>query len=62
MDLFQALSDIQPALKPLLEGCLQNRKNWQALAEDRQKKEHDLFSLKIGKFYAFSNNVHDEMC
>ncbi|XP_070540830.1 cGMP-specific 3',5'-cyclic phosphodiesterase-like isoform X10 [Ptychodera flava] len=33
MPVYKTFADLEPLLSPLFEGCLSNRKNWQALAE-----------------------------
>lgn len=34
--LYEVLDKLEPGLKPLYEGCLNNRDNWQKLAEDKE--------------------------
>ncbi|XP_054716630.1 cGMP-specific 3',5'-cyclic phosphodiesterase-like isoform X2 [Uloborus diversus] len=48
LPVYEALTDVQPALSPLLDGCLENRKHWQGLAETKSKNETDLFVHKNG--------------
>ncbi|GFQ69598.1 piggyBac transposable element-derived protein 4 [Trichonephila clavata] len=51
-----ALAEVQPALNPLLQGCLENRKNWQALANDKHRKESELFTFRNGTNKKTENN------
>ncbi|KFM65357.1 cGMP-specific 3',5'-cyclic phosphodiesterase, partial [Stegodyphus mimosarum] len=57
LPVYEALTKVQPALKPLLEGCKENRKNWQALADDKMKKERELFTFRNGTNKRFENNL-----
>ena len=40
-ELFQALAKLQTELKPLMDGCHENRSNWQKLSERRNKGSVD---------------------
>nr|XP_042906908.1 cGMP-specific 3',5'-cyclic phosphodiesterase [Parasteatoda tepidariorum] len=48
LPVYEALTEVQPTLSPLLEGCLENRKHWAALANDECEKERELFTFKNG--------------
>ncbi|KAG8200040.1 hypothetical protein JTE90_001898 [Oedothorax gibbosus] len=48
LPVYEALTEVQPALHPLLEGCQENRRNWQALVNDKQQKERELFTFRNG--------------
>lgn len=39
----QALADLSPRLQPLLEGCKDNRRQWEKLANDHKAKEQVRF-------------------
>ncbi|XP_077864639.1 cGMP-specific 3',5'-cyclic phosphodiesterase-like [Saccoglossus kowalevskii] len=43
---YKTFADLEPLLKPLFEGCLNNRRNWQSLAEqhDKDMSEHPKLS------------------
>ncbi|XP_055949647.1 cGMP-specific 3',5'-cyclic phosphodiesterase-like isoform X3 [Argiope bruennichi] len=56
LPVYEALVEVQPALSPLLQGCLENRKNWQALANDKHKKETELFTFRNGTNKKTENN------
>ncbi|GIY06970.1 cGMP-specific 3',5'-cyclic phosphodiesterase [Caerostris darwini] len=56
LPVYEALTEVQPELNPLLQGCLENRKNWLALSNDKHKNETELFTFRNGTNKKTENN------
>ncbi|XP_023226284.1 cGMP-specific 3',5'-cyclic phosphodiesterase-like [Centruroides sculpturatus] len=53
LPVYKALTVIQPALQPLLDGCERNKKHWEMLADEYEKhlREPTLHSCRHGRYF-----------